>query len=133
VLTNHADRVLDHIVMDVAAMTVPALAPPSPPAVDPDPATTARLRAALQGAIERKPDLVGLFTPPMQRFLQTAVGKEAFPWSAGDGPITSFTFVESEPDDHGRVLRYRVTLGDVPRWYTFRVMPDGKVAQMRWW
>ena len=47
--------------------------------------------------------------------------------------MTEFVFADREDVSNGRILRYRVTLGGNPYWYSFRLTTDGKVAQIYWW
>ncbi|HVG07483.1 MAG TPA: serine hydrolase domain-containing protein [Thermoanaerobaculia bacterium] len=131
-LTNHTDRVLDHLAIDVAGLYVPALARPKAESADPDPKRSRMLQDALQGLFEGKHD-PAQFTPAMQTFLKTTVGKGMWGWTAADGPVTSFAFSESEDVGDARILRYKAVLGNITRWFSFTVTEDGKVAQIFWW
>lgn len=132
VLSNHGDRVLDHLALDIAGMYVPGLARREKREVDPDPARSTRLQKAWLDLVAGTPD-VDSFTLPMQRFLKTGIGKGVWGWVAADGPTRSFTFSERERTDDGEVVRYRAVLGDVTRWFSFTLTHDGKIAQIHWW
>jgi D-alanyl-D-alanine carboxypeptidase len=133
VLTNHSDRVIDHLGIDIAGFYVPELARPRRTPRDPDPATTARLKRALRGLFEAKPDL-SLFTPAMQLFLRIPTGGAGLgPWVGADGKLRSFTYAEEERVGDQRILRYRAKLGKADRWFSFVLEPDGRIAQINWW
>lgn len=132
VLTNHADRVIDHLAIDVAGIYIPALARPKGASIDPDAKTSQELKTALLDLFEGKPD-PALFTPAMQLFLRTSIGKELWQWLAADGKIKSFNFSEREGTNDERILRYKAVLGNATRWFTFTVTADGRIAQIFWW
>jgi CubicO group peptidase (beta-lactamase class C family) len=132
ILTNHGDRVIDHLAVEIAGMYAAALARPEKPGAGPDVKTSEMLKTALLGLSARKPDAT-LFTPAMQLFLNTAVGKEVWPWTFGDGELKSFTFSESERKGGMRVLRYKAVLGAATRWFSFAITADQKIAQINWW
>lgn len=134
VLTNHTDRVIDHLAIDIAGFYVPALARPRRTPRDPDPATTARLKRALQGWFGGKPELP-LFTPAMQLFLRVPTGGSGLgPWLGSDGELKSFAYSEEERVGDQRILRYRATLGrNTNRWFSFVVESDGRISQINWW
>jgi CubicO group peptidase (beta-lactamase class C family) len=131
-LTNHADRVIDQLAIEVAGMYVPALARPKRLQADADAGTSQMLKKTLVGLCAGKAD-PSLFTPAMQLFLKTAIGKEVWPWVCSDGEIRSFTLGESERIDDGRVLRYKAMLGNATRWFSFTLTAEGKIAQILWW
>jgi D-alanyl-D-alanine carboxypeptidase len=132
ILTNHGDRVIDHLAIDVAGMYVAGLARPKGQAIDPDGKTSEILKKALLGLRARDAD-PNLFTPAMQMFLKTAVGKEVWPWTFSDGDLKSWTFSESEERDKNHILRYKAVLGNATRWFSFTITPQGKIAQIYWW
>lgn len=132
VLTNHANRVIDHLAIDVAGIYVPALARPTGASVEPDAEISQMLKTALLGLIAGRSD-PALFTPAMQLFLRTAVGQGVWQWVGSDGEVRSFTFSEGEGAGAARILRYKAVLGDVTRWFSFTVTADGRVAQINWW
>ncbi|MBA3769575.1 MAG: beta-lactamase family protein, partial [Blastocatellia bacterium] len=128
ILSNHADRLLDQLAIDIAGIYVPALKRPGGK-IDPDPETTLRLKEVMSNLLNGKHD-PALFTAPMRVFLPTFTGKGFWQWIAYQGALTSFTFSGREDaGDHYR-LRYRIGLGGNPYWISFKVMKDGKIAQI---
>ena len=73
------------------------------------------------------------FTPAMQVHLETATGKSLWKWYAYHGDLKSFTFSDSEENGNYDTFRYKVVLGNNPFWFSFRLMKDGKIAQIYWW
>ena len=127
VLTNHSDRVLDHMPWEIAcfylecggnaaAWKAAASLPHS------------KLETALIGLFAGKPDL-SLFTPKMRLFLRTDGGVGLWQWAGSDGQLKSFTFSERD----GRVLRYKAVLGEITRRFSFTLDPDGKIEQVYLW
>lgn len=132
ILTNHADRVIDHLAVDVAGIYVPALARPKPSGIEPDANTSQRLKRALLDLFGGKPD-PAMFTPAMQVFLRTSVAKGLWPWIGSDGELKDFTFSERDDTGASHVLRYRAVLGNATRWFRFTLTADGRIAQIDWW
>lgn len=130
-LSNHSDRFMDQFAIDIAGMYVPALKRPAA-GTDPEPRTTARLREVMSGLMGGKYD-EGIFTAPMRAYLKSSTGKAFWQWTAYHGALTSFDFSDREDAGDGSVLRYKVGLGGAPYWFSFRVMSDGKIAQIYWW
>jgi CubicO group peptidase (beta-lactamase class C family) len=130
-LTNHSDRIVDQFAVDLAGMYVPALKPPEGNP-DPEPKTTATLKEVVSGLLNEKYD-PALFTPPMRIFLNTATGKAFWKWFASHGALDSFTFSERESAGKDRIVRYKVTLGGNPYWFSCKMTNDGKIAQIYWW
>ena len=130
-LTNHSDRIVDQFAVDLAGMYVPALKPPEGNP-DPEPKTTATLKEVVSGLLNEKYD-PALFTPPMRIFLNTATGKAFWKWFASHGALGSFTFSERESAGKDRIVRYKVTLGGNPYWFSCKMTNDGKIAQIYWW
>lgn len=130
-LTNHSDRIVDQLAVDLAGMYVPALKPPEGNP-DPEPKTTATLKEVVSGLLNEKYD-PALFTPPMRSFLNTATGKAFWKWFASHGPLGSFTFSERESAGKDCIVRYKVTLGGNPYWFSCKMTNDGKIAQIYWW
>lgn len=130
-LTNHADRILDQIALDVAGMYVPALRRPHQKA-DPDPVMTRKLRATL-GSLLKGQYEEAAFTTPMRTFLKTATGQGFWQWFASHGELRSLTFSDVEQTGTGRVVRYLVHLNDDAYWLTANMTDDGKIAQLYWW
>ncbi|MGI8838790.1 MAG: serine hydrolase [Pyrinomonadaceae bacterium] len=128
ILSNHADKLLDQFAIDIAGIYVPALKRPEGK-TDPDPKTTLRLKEVMSNLLNGKHD-PGLFTPPMRVFLKTYTGKGFWQWIAYQGALTSFTFSDREDAGDSYLLRYRIGLGGNPYWISFKVMKDGKIAQI---
>jgi len=131
ILSNHSDRFLDQLAIDIAGMYVPALKRPEG-RTDPDPALSLKLREAAANLLSGKHD-PQLFTPPMRVFLSTSTGRGFWQWAASHGALTSFAFSDREDTGDGAVLRYRVGLGGNPYWFSFRLTEGGKIAQIYWW
>lgn len=127
-LSNHSDRFLDQFAVDIAGMYVPALKRPEGK-TDPDPKTTLKLKEVISNLLNGKHQ-ADLFTPPMRVFLNTSTGKGFWQWAAYHGALTSFTFSDREDTGDSYLLRYRVGLGGNRYWFSFRVMKDGKIAQI---
>src|SRR6266496_3694183 len=83
ILTNHADRIVDQMAIDIAGIYVRALARPqrSP---DPNPKTSRLLKEVMSGLLNGRYDSA-LFTPAMRVFLSTATGKAFWKWFASHG------------------------------------------------
>ncbi len=128
ILSNHSDRLLDHLAIDIAGIYVPAIKRPEGK-TDPDPKTTLRLKQVMSNLLNGKHD-ADLFTPPMRVLLKTSTGKSFWQWIAYHGALTSFTFSDREDAGGSYLLRYRVGLGGNPYWFSFKVMKDGKIAQI---
>jgi CubicO group peptidase (beta-lactamase class C family) len=128
ILSNHSDRFLDQLAIEIAGNYVPALKRPEGK-TDPDPNTTLALKKAMSNLLIGKHDAES-FTPPMRLFLNTSTGKGFWQWAAYHGALTSFTFSDREDAGDSYFLRYRVGLGGNPYWISFKVMKDGKIAQI---
>ena len=131
ILSNHSDRFLDQLAWGVAGNYVPALKRPEAK-TDPDPALSQRLKEVTANLINGKHD-ADLFTPPMRIFLNTSTGKGFWQWAAYHGALTSFAFSDREQAGDSFLLRYRVGLGGNHYWFSFRIMKDGKIAQIYNW
>ncbi|HVS30653.1 MAG TPA: serine hydrolase domain-containing protein [Thermoanaerobaculia bacterium] len=127
VLANHGDRIIDPVAVDVAGIAFPALAR-SRGKRDPDPELTKRLRDALAGLLAGQPD-PRLFTPAMQLFLTTAIGKGLWEWIGSHGELGPFAYAGQEDSR----LRFRATLGEAETWFSVTVAEDGRIAQIWWW
>jgi CubicO group peptidase (beta-lactamase class C family) len=132
VLTNHGDRVIDQIALDIAGLFRPALARPRVPGADPEPELTATLKRALLDLFAGRHD-VARFTPAMRLFLQTGTGKGLWDWLSADGELRSFDFAGEERAGDHRIRRYRAVLGTAHRSFSFLLAPDGTIAQINWW
>lgn len=131
VLTNHCDRIVDQLAIDVAGIYEPSLRRPAK-ADDPDPKTSARLERAVSSYLAGSPDPAE-FTAPMQLFMKTTVGAGMAEWIASHGKLVAFTYSGSETVGRERILRYRVTFGRDAYWLSVRLTSDGTIAQIRWW
>ncbi|HZH31658.1 MAG TPA: serine hydrolase domain-containing protein [Pyrinomonadaceae bacterium] len=131
ILTNHADRMLDQLSIDIAGMYVPTLKRPEGK-TDPEPLTTLRLKEVMSGLLNGKHEPTQ-FTHAMRIHLNTATGKSLWQWYAYQGALTSFAFSDREDAGDSYLLRYKVSLGGNPYWFSFRMMKDGKIAQIYWW
>ncbi len=105
ILSNHSDRLLDHLAIDIAGIYVPAIKRPEGK-TDPDPKTTLRLKQVMSNLLNGKHD-ADLFTPPMRVLLKTSTGKSFWQWIAYHGALTSFTFSDREDAGGSYLLRYR--------------------------
>ena len=131
ILTNHGDRIVDQLAIDITGIYVPALARPQG-SRDPEPQTTLRLKEATAGLLNGKYD-PALFTPAMRVSLSTATGKAFWQWVASHGALKSFAYSDREDENDSRIVRYKAILGENPYWFSARVMRDGRVAQIYWW
>src|SRR5438046_10646166 len=108
ILTNHADRIVDQLAIDLAGIGSPTLKRPAPN-YDPNPTTTATLKQLVSGLLKGEYEPAS-FTPAMGIFLSTATGKAFWKW-----------------------LRYKVSLGGEWYWFSAKMTKDGKIAQIYWW
>jgi len=99
---------------------------------DPDPATTDILKNIVSGLLKGKSEPES-FTPAMRIFLSTATGKAFWKWFADHGELGAFIFSDREGRGDGQVLRYRVSLGENPYWFSVLMTKDRKIAQIYWW
>lgn len=132
ILTNHADRMIDQMAFAIAGRYIPALKK-AESKTDPVPQTTKRLKEIMTNLLkgEWKPED---FTAPMRIHLNTATGKSLWQWYASQGALKSFVFSNREARPDGAIaLRYKVVLEDDPYRFTFRLTPDGRIAQIYWW
>lgn len=130
ILTNHSDRILDQLTLDIAGMYEPSLR--RPVKSGPEDPRTARVKAIVARALQGKFEPAD-FTPAMRTFLETATGKGFWQWFAAHGELGSFTQSDREKTLDGETLRYRVLLGGNPYWFSARLTKDGRIAQIYWW
>ena len=130
-LTNHADRIVDQMAIDIAGMFRPALRRPKESS-DPDPHSTVKMREVFFNLLKGKPDST-LFTPAMNQFLRTATGKSLWQWFASHGELKGFTFSDRSRVQNTYVCRYRVTLAQSDYWFSFTTKADGRVARVCFW
>jgi D-alanyl-D-alanine carboxypeptidase len=131
ILTNHSDRIVDQLAIDLAGICLPALKRPDANP-DPDPKTTAILKDVVSGLLNGKYNPAS-FTPAMRTFLTTATGKAFWKWFAEHGSIGAFIFSDREGRKDGPVVRYQVSLRRNWYWLSANVAKDGKIAQIYWW
>jgi CubicO group peptidase (beta-lactamase class C family) len=131
ILTNHADRILDQLAIDLAGISLPALKRPDAN-TDPDPQTTAMLKDVVSGLLKGNSEPES-FTVAMRIFLSTATGKAFWKWFADHGELSSFIFSDREDRGDGQVLRYKISLGGNWYWFSVLVTKDRKIAQIYWW
>ncbi len=131
ILSNHADRILDQLAVDLAGIYLPALKRPEANS-DPDAATTAMSKAVMSGLLTEKYESAS-FTSEMRSFLGTASGKALWKWIADHGELGSFVFSDREDRGEGQVLRYKVGLGGNLYCFSILVTKDRKIAQIYWW
>lgn len=131
ILTNHSDRILDQLAIDLAGICLPALKRPAA-SPDPDPKITTRLKDIVSGLLKGNYEREA-FTPAMCIFLGTATGKGLWKWFAEHGELGSFVFSDRENKRDGQILRYKVTLGGNPYWFSANMTNDGRIAQIYWW
>jgi CubicO group peptidase (beta-lactamase class C family) len=131
ILTNHGDRIVDQLAIDLAGICLPALKRPEGNS-DPDPKTTAMLKDVVSRLLNGKYDLES-FSPAMRIFLSTATGKAFWKWFAEHGALGAFIFSDRDQRGDGQVLRYKVNLGGNWYWFSAKITNDGKIAQIYWW
>ena len=131
ILTNHSDRILDQLAIDLAGICLPELKRPEANP-DPDPKTTAMIKEVVSGLLNGKYEPES-FTGAMRIFLGTATGKAFWKWFAEHGELGSFVFSDRENRGDGQILRYKVTLGGNPYWFSVNTTKDRKIAQIYWW
>ena len=131
ILSNHGDRILDQLAVDLAGIYLPALKRPEANS-DPDAATTAMLKDVVSGLLTEKYESASL-TPEMRSFLGTASGKALWKWIADHGTLGSFVFSDREDRGEGQVLRYKVSLGGNLYWFSILMTKDREIAQIYWW
>ncbi len=129
--TNHADRILDQLAIDLAGIYLTALKRPDAN-TDPDPQTTAMLKDVVSGLLKGKAEPES-FTAAMRIFLSTATGKAFWKWFADHGELSSFIFSDREDRGDDQVLRYKISLGGIWYWFSVLVTKDRKIAQIYWW
>lgn len=131
ILTNHSDRVLDQLAVDIAGMYIPGLKRPDG-RTDPHPELSSRLKALTADLLAGKANPEA-FAPAMRIFLNTASGRSWYQWFAEHGELTSFTFSESEEVGESRVLRYKIGLGGNSYWCSVKLNSDDRIAQVHLW
>lgn len=114
------------LTLGLAKLYLPALQD-APPAVDPDPKMTAKLRQVIAdlslGKIDRRQ-----FTSDMNAVLTPAVLQKNSQTFAPLGPLQSPVFLSRSEDNGLRVYQYRAVFGETPIVWTLTLTTDGKVA-----
>lgn len=128
ILTNHADRMIDQLAIDIAGMYVPALSRPNA-IKDPSPVTSNRLKTIFSQLLHGNYNPVE-FTAAMNTFLKTSTSKSLWQWFASFGKLGTFTLSDYEVKEAVTTLRYRVMLGENSYLFTFRTVKNGKIAQI---
>ncbi|PYL29504.1 MAG: hypothetical protein DMF39_07040, partial [Verrucomicrobia bacterium] len=131
IFTNHSDRIVDQLAVDLAGICQPALKRPEATR-DPDPKTTQMLKDVVSGLLMQKYEPAS-FTPAMRTFLNTATGKAFWKWFAEHGALGAFTFSDREDKGDGQLLRYKISLAGNSYWFSIRMTKDRKIAQIYWW
>ncbi len=131
VLTNHADRILDQLVIDIAGTYAQALKRPEGQ-TDYDPQTSLKLKRVVSGLLNGKHDPT-LFTPAMRTFLSTATGKAFWKWFASHGALGSFTYSDREDAGNTQIFRYKLLLGENAYWISVATGEGGRIARVSFW
>lgn len=120
----------DSLAAGIAARFLPA--PPSEiaSAVDPEPKTTALLRAVLTDLAAGKAD-PARFTPQMNAALTPTVIAQSNQTLSTLGTLGALTFLKREDKDGLNLYRYRAVYGKTPVLCLLALTPDGKIAGLR--
>jgi CubicO group peptidase (beta-lactamase class C family) len=129
VLTNLAGNAAGPCADAYAAEYVPALARKAlkPAAVDPDPAATAKIRAAVLNLLSGKPDM-SIFTDDMRKVLTPEMLASVRGQITSMGPLNSFAFVSGSTNPVGHSYVYSATFGTTPLVIHATIEPGGKIA-----
>lgn len=127
-LTNHADKMIDQLALDIAGFYNPALKRPMA-IIDPSPALTRRLKNIFSELLQDR-FIAGDFTPEMNIFLETTTSKAIWQWFSSFGKPGTFLPADHEIKEGMDVYRYRIQLGDNIYLFTFSITKDGKIAQI---
>ncbi|MEJ7694163.1 serine hydrolase domain-containing protein [Daejeonella sp.] len=128
ILTNHADKMIDQLALDIAGMYIPALKRPMAIS-DPSPIVTDRLKALFSQLLKGRYDPVE-FTPAMNAFLKTATSKSLWEWFDSFGKTGTFLLSDHEQKEGIDVLRYRIQLGENIYLFTISIGKNGKISQI---
>lgn len=129
-LTNHADRVLDTLAIDIAGLTKGALKRASEG--DADPATTALVRKSVEELTAGARDKTR-YSAAMNLFLDSATGAGFWTWYASMGPLGAVNCPEIDRNESGARVECRVRFGDEPYWLTAFMTRENKIAQIALW
>jgi len=128
ILTNHADKMIDQLALDIAGMYQPVLKRPMAIS-DPSPTRTNRLKTLFSQLLKGHYDPVE-FTPAMNTFLKTSTSKSLWQWFASFGKLGTFHLADHEQKEGIDVLRYRIQLGENIYLFTISIGKNGKIAQI---
>jgi CubicO group peptidase (beta-lactamase class C family) len=131
VLTNHSDRIVDQLAVDIAGIYSPELKRLEGKA-DSEPQTSQKLKGVMSELLSGKHD-PALFTPAMRIYLTTSTGKGFWQWFAAHGKLSSFTFSDREDKGDHQIFRYKTVLGGNSYWFSFKILKSGKIAQIYFW
>lgn len=128
VLANQEGGMAGDIARRVAALYVPALAPPeTKPIEDQDPQVTARLKAIAVSIAEGKAD-PNEFAPQTRAVLFPDRIKQAHEVLSGFGDLKSFVLVARSSMGDLREYRYHATFGTTSLQFGFVLNKEGKIA-----
>lgn len=129
-LTNHADRVLDTIAVDIAGLADKSLLRAQ--SGDADAKKTEFIREIVESlfAGNRNRDR---FTDAMNLFLDSETGKGFWFWYGSMGALEELNCPEISVSDRGELISCRVVLGGEPYWLSARIEAGEKVAQIALW
>ena len=128
ILTNHADKMIDQLALDIAGMYHSELKRPM--AInDPSPAVTNRLKTIFSQLLQDRFTTTD-FTPAMNTFLKTSTAKSLWQWFDSFGKLGAFEVADHERKEGIDTFRYRVQLGENIYLFTISLRNDGKIAQI---
>jgi D-alanyl-D-alanine carboxypeptidase len=127
-LTNHADKIIDQLALDIAGFYQSALKRPMS-ITDTLPAVTHRLKDIFSSLLQGRYKTTD-FTTEMNTFLKTSTSKSLWQWFASLGKPGTFLLADVEVKKGVHVLRYRVGLGNNIYLFTITLTADGKIAQI---
>ncbi len=128
ILTNHADKMIDQLALDLAGMYNPTLKRPMS-ITDPSPAITSRLQGIFSQLLNSGYSPMD-FNQPMNTFLKTSTSKSLWQWFASFGKLVDFQLADHEIREGVDVYRYRVQLGMNKYLFTISLEKNGKIAQI---
>jgi hypothetical protein len=128
ILTNHADKMIDQLALDIAGIYHPVLKRPMS-INDTSPAVTCRLKTIFSELLQGRYASTD-FTPVMNTFLKTSTSKSLWQWFASFGKLGTFELADHELKDGIDVFRYRIELGGNIYLFTISLRNDGRIAQI---
>ena len=129
-LTNHADRVLDMLAVDIAGVADNSLLRAQ--SGDADTTKTEFIREIVESlfAGARNRDR---FTDAMNLFLDSETGKGFWLWCAAMGALGDLNCPEIWPSDRGELVVCRISLGGEPYWLSARIGEGEKISRISLW